>query len=197
MTVDGIILAAGLSSRMGKCKMLLEVGGKTIIESCVNSMYDYCSHIIVVSGYNHTIIKELLKPYKKVTVVFNKNYLEGMFSSVKIGIKKIRGDRFFLIPGDYPLIRKDTYKELIRCKAGIVIATYNGKQGHPILVDSRLIYDVLENTSYESMRDFIKMHDSTCIEVMDEGILMDVDTPYDYEKVMSVYKKYIKTKTSI
>jgi len=52
MTIDGIVLAAGLSSRMGKYKMSLKMGNKTVIESCIESMYDLCSTIIVVGGYN-------------------------------------------------------------------------------------------------------------------------------------------------
>lgn len=75
MAIDGIVLAAGLSSRMGKYKMSLKMGNKTVIESCIESMYDLCSTIIVVGGYNYNTIVEILKPYKKeysISILFNK-----------------------------------------------------------------------------------------------------------------------------
>lgn len=183
MSIDGVVLAAGLSSRMGKYKMTLKLRQKTIIESCIEAMYDCCSNIIVVGGYNYNIINELLKPYRKVSTVLNENYMDGMFSSVKTGLKEVKGNRFFLTPGDYPLIRKDTYEKMLKCKEDIVIPVYEGKKGHPVLINSNLINDILENDGYKSMRDFINSHNFTTVLVKDEGILMDADTPEDYNKI--------------
>lgn len=183
MSIDGVVLAAGLSSRMGKYKMTLKFRQKTIIENCIEAMYECCSNIIVVGGYNYNIINELLRPYRKVNVVLNKNYMDGMFSSIKMGLKKVKGNRFFLIPGDYPLIRKDTYEKMLKFKADIVIPMYQGKKGHPVLINSDLIDDILENDNYGSMRDFINSHNFTTVSVKDEGILMDADTPKDYNKI--------------
>lgn len=189
MSIDGVVLAAGLSSRMGKYKMTLKFRQKTIIENCIEAMYGYCSNIIVVGGYNYNIINELLKPYRKVSTVLNENYMNGMFSSVKTGLKKVKGNRFFLTPGDYPLIRKDTYEKMLKCKADIVIPMYDGKKGHPVLVNSNLIGDILNNDNYESMRDFINSHNFTTVSLKDEGILMDADTPEDYNKIRVQSKK--------
>ncbi|WP_123053935.1 nucleotidyltransferase family protein [Clostridium sp. JN-1] len=189
MSTYGVVLAAGLSSRMGKYKMSLKLGKKTILENCIESMYDYCSNIIVVAGCNYNIIAELLKSYSKVTIVLNENYMDGMFSSVKTGLRKVRGERFFLTPGDCPLVRKETYEKMLKCKADIVIPVYDGEKGHPILVNSNLLDDVLENTNYESMRDFVSSHEFAAVLVEDRGVLMDVDTPEDYEKIRAQSKE--------
>lgn len=188
MAVDGIVLAAGLSSRMGKNKMSLRIGNKTVIESCIESMYDLCSNIIVVGGYNYNTILEIIKPYNKVKMVLNPCYMEGMFSSVKVALKEVIEERFFLIPGDYPVIKKETYEEIIKFNGHIVIPNYRGKTGHPILVNSNLIHKVLNNSSYVTLRDFINDYGFITVEVEDQGILMDVDTLEDYEKVLSYYK---------
>lgn len=198
MAVDGIVLAGGLSSRMGKYKMSLMIGNKTVIERCIEAMYDLCSNIIVVGGYNHKIIEEILTPYKKVKIVLNQNYMEGMFSSVKVGLKEVKQDHFFLIPGDYALIKKDTYKEMFKFKSDILIPTYNGKQGHPILINSNLIDEIINNSDNKSLRDFVKKHKFTTIELQDKGILMDIDTMKDYENVISSYPmNKLKKKTII
>lgn len=188
MNVDGIVLAAGLSSRMGKYKMSLNLGNKTVIESCIESMYDLCFKIIVVGGYNYKIIWQILKPYKKVKIVLNPCYMEGMFSSIKLALKDVTAERFFLIPGDYPVIKKETYEKMIKCKEDIVIPIYEGKKGHPVLINSSLIDNILNDTNYKSLRDFIKYYGFTTFETKDEGILMDIDTIEDYKKVLSYYK---------
>ena len=188
MTIDGIVLAAGLSSRMGKYKMSLKMENKTVIESCIESMYDLCSTIIVVGGYNYNIIVEILKHYKKVKIVLNPWYMDGMFSSVKTALKEVTGERFFLIPGDYPVIKKETYEELLKSKNHIVVPTYRGKTGHPILINSNLIDEILNDINYGCLRDFIKKLGFTTVEVQDEGVLMDMDTIEDYKKVLSYYK---------
>lgn len=188
MTIDGIVLAAGLSSRMGKYKMSLKIGNKTVIESCIESMYDLCSTIIVVGGYNYNTIVKILKPYKKVKIVLNPCYTQGMFSSVKTALKEVTSERFFLIPGDYPVIKKETYEEMVKSKNPIVVPTYRGKTGHPILINSNLIDEILNTHNYITLRDFIKNRDFITVEVQDEGVLMDADTIEDYKKILSYYK---------
>jgi molybdenum cofactor cytidylyltransferase len=188
MNIDGIVLAAGLSSRMGKYKMSLKLGSKTVIESCIEPMYDLCSNIIVVVGYNYNTIVQILKPYKKVKIVLNSCYMEGMFSSVKLALNEVTAERFFLIPGDYPVIKRETYERMIESKENIVIPVYQGQTGHPILVNSNLIYKILDDPNYSSLRDFIKYCGFITVEVQDEGILMDIDTIEDYKKVLSYYK---------
>ncbi|EKQ52838.1 MULTISPECIES: nucleotidyltransferase family protein [unclassified Clostridium] len=189
MSIDGIVLAAGLSSRMEKYKMSLKIGDKTVIERCIESMYDLCSNIIVVGGYNYSAIAELLRPYEKVKLIFNENYMEGMFSSVKAALTQVKNEKFFLIPGDYPVIKKDTYKQMLKAEGNIIIPICMRKKGHPILCNSNLIHKIINDLNYKSLRDFINDNSFTSVEVHDEGILMDLDTIEDYEKILEYYKR--------
>lgn len=186
MKIDGVILAAGLSSRMGTWKMSLKVERKTVLENCVESMYDFCSGIIVVGGHKYRETSELLRPYGKVQMVLNNNYLEGMFSSVKAGLSKVHGQRFFLTPGDYPLIKSETYGELLKYKDDIVVPSFKGERGHPLFMNSNLICEVTNNSIYASMRDFIDVHGFATAAVEDRGILMDIDTIKDYRRVLQM-----------
>lgn len=191
MAVEGIVLAAGLSSRMGKNKMTLKIENKTVLERCIDSMYDLCSKIIVVSGYNYNIISEICRPYSKVKTLLNPQYMDGMFSSVKLALMEVTEDRFFLIPGDYPAVKKETYKKMLTAKGDIVVAAHQGKTGHPVLIESNLIAEILKDGPYSSLRDFINVMGFITTEVDDEGILMDIDTLDDYEEVLAYCQKSI------
>ncbi len=183
--IEGVVLAAGLSRRTGVCKMLLDMGGTTLIERCIRGMYDVCSKVIVVGGHNFENIARIMAKYEKVRMVYNPNYLEGMFSSVKEGFKHVSGDRFFFTPGDYPLVKKQTYKDMIKVEGDIIIPVFCGKKGHPILLKTQLAEQLLKSTSYSTLREFINEKGFTTIDLQDNGILIDIDTMEDYRRALS------------
>ncbi len=185
--VEGIILAAGLSKRAQTYKMTLKVGEKTILGSCIEKMGSVCSRIIVVGGYKFEYILPIIKMYPKAELIFNNNYEHGMYSSIKKGLEHIKSDRFFLTPGDYPLISSDVYKIMLDTCGDIIIPTYKGQKGHPVLMKSYLIKEILQNTKCSNLREFINSKKPIKIEVPYKGILMDVDTMEDYIKVCKYY----------
>jgi len=180
MDIEGIVLAAGFSSRMGKFKMEMSLNGKTLIERSVESLDKVCSKIIVVAGYKIERIKEILKSYEKVEVVFNKEFEKGMFSSVKIGISQIKAEKFFLLPGDIPFVNEDVFKKLLSKKGDIIIPVFQSRKGHPVLIDSSLINEILNEPEDSNLKLFIDKKGFTTVEVQDEAILFDIDTEEDY-----------------
>lgn len=190
---EGLVLAAGLSSRVGTNKLILNIRGKTVIERCILSMYHICSRIIVVGGHKIEDIKYILKKYPKTELIYNPNYKDGMFSSVRKGLTNIQGERFFLIPGDYPIVNKQTYEYMLKIDEDIVIPVYKDKRGHPLLMKSHLIEELLKNTSYKTLRDFINTKKFTPINIKDPGILMDIDTIDDYNSIIKHIEPLNKT----
>ena len=181
MGVEGIILAAGLSQRAASYKMTLAFNNKTVIENTIDNMLEYCKKIIVVGGYQIEKLQPIVKRYSEVELVLNENYMQGMYSSVKKGMSCITGDRVFFTPGDYPLIAPGVYRELLLHKAPVVIPTFEGRRGHPILLDNNIIYDVLHCTEYKTLREVIRNKDTILAAVNCRGIIMDLDTRSDYE----------------
>ncbi|QCX33629.1 nucleotidyltransferase family protein [Caloramator sp. E03] len=188
MKIDGVILAAGFSTRANTFKMTLEFKGKTILENVIDNMSLYVDRIIIVGGYRIEEIEKIVKRYEKVELIFNDKYEEGMFSSIKKGISKVSGDKFFLTPGDYPLIKPFVYKKLLECEEDIAIPVYNGKRGHPILINSRLI-DNIYNPKYTNLREFIKDNNVQFIDVDCIGIIKDIDTMEDYREALNLNDK--------
>jgi len=133
MSVDAVILAAGYSSRVGDFKPALNLYGKSILQRCIESMSDFCENIIVVGGHQYDVICDIVRDIPKVKTVKNEHFKLGMFSSVRSGIKEVTSNRFFIIPGDQPVVKKETFKELLDHEGDIIIPRYKGKKGHPVL----------------------------------------------------------------
>jgi len=184
MKTEGVILAAGFSSRTAVNKMTLDLHGKMIIEHCLESMYESCDRIIVVGGYRIEELEPVIKKYRKAELCFNDNYPAGMFSSIQKGLAQIRAPRFFITPGDYPLINKRTYEKMFKQSADIIIPTFKGIPGHPVLLQSNLIKEILCQPVNSTLREFIRSKPLILLEVSDPGILLDIDTMKDYKNIM-------------
>jgi molybdenum cofactor cytidylyltransferase len=191
MSIDAVVLAAGLSTRAGFFKMALPLGDKTLIERSIEGLYEVCSKLYVVGGFEIERIREILKDYSKVSVVYNKNFMKGMFTSVKEGIQHVRAPSFYLLPGDYPLVRDHVLQEMLRVEADIVIPTYRGRKGHPVYFKTHLVDEILHEPDDATLRDFINRKGYVTVEVDDEGIIIDVDSPEDYERVKALYEREV------
>lgn len=189
MAVEGIILAAGLSARAGTYKMTLEFNGKTILENAIDNMMNSADRIVVVGGYRIEKLEAAAGKYSNVRLVFNENYNEGMFSSVKKGLQFIKSERFFITPGDYPLIHQSVYEDLLKVRGDVVIPSFEGRRGHPVLIEGRFIEDILSNGAYKSLRDFINTRESILVPVDCRGILMDIDTMEDYGEALKAWQR--------
>jgi molybdenum cofactor cytidylyltransferase len=186
MEIEGIVLAAGFSSRAGTYKMTLKIGEATVIEKCIEGMYDLCSRIIVVGGFKVENIFRVLGKYPKVEIVLNKNYEDGMFSSLKEGFRHVRGEAFFFTPGDYPLIGKKVYEKMAGIEGDIIIPVFKGIKGHPVLMKGFLAGELLQDSGCTSLRAFIDKKGFKAVEVQEPGILEDIDTIDDYDRLVGL-----------
>ncbi|NIM16295.1 MAG: NTP transferase domain-containing protein [Candidatus Aminicenantes bacterium] len=191
--IEGVILAAGFSSRTGMFKMELLLNEKTLIEHTIDSMVDFCSRVIVVGGHKIERIIEITKKYANVQVVLNPHYRTGMFSSAREGVRHVKAKWFFFTPGDYPLVKRTTYQKLLDARSmspseKIFIPVYQGRKGHPILIKGSLVKELLKEPKDSNLRKFINRKGFTPVEVNDDGILVDIDTLEDYEKAVGSRK---------
>lgn len=174
---DGIVLAGGYSSRFKQNKMCVDYHGKALILYAIESMHKFCENIIVVTGYYHDEIYECLKDIDYVKIIYNDNFSEGMFSSVKAGVNHVNHD-FFIIPGDYPFVGFEVYKKLSDSKGLIRVPSFDKRLGHPIFISKKLKNALLE-TELTNLKDFRNLYDFNIVEVEDELILKDIDTVED------------------
>ena len=179
--IDGIILAGGYSSRLGKNKMSIVFKEKPVIVHTIENMKKVCDRVFVVTGYYHKQIKELIKNIDGVKIIYNNNYALGMFSSVLTGVKNIEND-FFLIPGDYPLVSNSVYNKLLLGKKSIRVPSYDFRLGHPIFFKLKYKNKLLV-TKCSNLKTFRNQFDYEIIEVNDSAILFDIDTINDVKNL--------------
>jgi len=178
---DAVILAAGLSTRAGRWKMALPLGDRTVLQRCIDSVRETACHIWVVTGWQAGRVAALLQGEPKVELVPNPHYQQGMFSSIQAGLARVQAPRAFLTPGDYAFIAPAVYDRMLQVQAEVVIPTYRGKKGHPVLLGQIAIAEILALPGDAILRDYIQGRGFAALEVEDDGILLDVDTPQDYE----------------
>jgi len=185
MKCDAIVLAAGYSSRAGTNKMAMTIENKTILSRVIETLLAVCDKIVVVGGHNYNSIKQITDIYNKLQLVKNNDYHHGMFSSVKRGVSEMKKD-FFLIPGDYPAVKKDTYIKLQKSAGDFIVPVYKGRRGHPVLIKKNLITTLMNEPVDSNLKVFRDKCNPEFIEIDDEGILMDVDTQEDFEKIKGI-----------
>lgn len=187
--IYGLILAAGLSRRMGTPKQLLPFGNKTILQTVVDVLLTLdLLDIIVVLGHEAERVRDSLDG-RGVTCCYNEYYEEGMFSSVLCGVNAIpeTADAMVMTLGDQPHINTRVGRAVVNAyqcgSAGIVIPTWDGKRGHPALVDLKRYRDkILSLPGEEGLKPVMRgyVDDTLELAVDDAGILRDLDTPEDY-----------------
>jgi molybdenum cofactor cytidylyltransferase len=182
MIIRGIILAGGLSKRMGKNKLSLEINDKPIIEYVIdNAKNSRLDNIIVVWGKYEV--------HTDIPTVYNPNYINGMSTSIIEGLKGFNGDGAMIILGDMPFVTTETINELIATfeigKKGIILPRYEGKKGNPVIIGKRYFKDLLENKGDKGARDIISnnFEDIAWVEVKDNSILIDIDD----EESLTIY----------
>lgn len=186
----GIVLAAGASTRMKKQKMLLPYNGKTIIETVIGNMVPVLkTNILVVIGSHRNEIKNKIINLP-VTIAENENYMNGMLSSVICGFQNLpaQAKAAMLFLGDQPQIPtraaiqvKDAWQHSDK---GIVIPTFNGRRGHPVIIDTKYKTEIEQLDPEKGLRELMKKYKNDILEVECgiPEILRDIDTPQDYSK---------------
>jgi len=189
-----VITAAGLSSRMGSFKPLLKIGNFTAIEHIILGFrFAGIKNIVIVTGNK---AEELESSLKSLDLVFLKNDMyehNEMFDSVRIGLNFLKDlcDKIFISPVDAPLFAPDTVKALLHCKANVGIPVYQGKSGHPIILDNEAACKILEYKGADGLRGAVANLSLTIerIETGDRGVLYDMNTQADYAGIIQLYEK--------
>jgi molybdenum cofactor cytidylyltransferase len=190
--VPGIVLAAGKSTRMGRTKALLPLGGAdTFLTRIVRSFREAgVEDVVVVLGHDAAAIALALADRNiAARIVVNADYERGQFSSLLAGLQVV--DRpgvagMLITLVDVPLVSPETVRAVVarhRATAAPIVRPVSGtRHGHPVLIDRRL-FDALRQADPDlGAKPVIRAHASAMgdVEVTDEGAFLDVDTPEEY-----------------
>lgn len=197
--VSSVILAAGKSTRMGQQKLVMPFQNSTIIKSIVEkSLNSNTTNTIVVVGSHKDQVKNDLENYN-VTLIENENFEDGMLSSIKVGIASInhKSDGILILLGDQPMVSEIILNRLItsfqKTSKGLIVPTYKGKRGHPVLIHSKYKDNIHQLNPAIGLRELFlnNSQDIVEIEVDTASILKDIDTPEDYNRENTIANKLI------
>jgi len=194
--VSALVLAAGLSRRMGTNKLLLPFGERTVLGQVVTLLAGCpLGEIIVVTGHEREKIEEMLRRYHGprgvLRFVYNPHYATGeMLSSIQAGLAALRSDceAALIVLGDQPQIQQRVVEQVIAARApgAVVIPSSNQRGGHPILIGRACWAEVLALPHTANLREVLRAHAGWVryVEVDTETILRDMDTPEDYSRMV-------------
>ncbi len=186
--VWAIILAAGSSSRMHRQKLLLPFHGLSVIEKVVKNAVDSLNHniIVVLGSHSSEIRQQINNPNLKYCI--NQNHPEGMLSSVICGFNELPENAVaaIIFLGDQPHVPALVPKQLLAAwgtsEKGIIIPTYSGKRGHPILIKTKYKKEIEQLDKNKGLRGLMDKFSSDVFEMecTTPEIIRDIDTPEDY-----------------
>ena len=187
--ISAILLAAGQSKRMdGENKLTKEIQGVPLIKHSVkNILASSIDELIIVLGHQKETIEKLIDMNEKIKFVFNKDFESGMASSIKAGLNHLSNntEAFFICLGDMPMVNSNIYNQLIKSRnqKNIIVPTYNGQQGNPVLFDKSMKEKVLNITGDVGAKKILELNKDKILnlEINDQGIMKNFNTKVSFD----------------
>jgi molybdenum cofactor cytidylyltransferase len=192
--VAAVILAAGLSKRMGTPKMLLPWRETTVLGQVINTFAQtsVSEIVIVTGGAREAVEAEIANLAKKFPVrcIHNPAYeTSGMLESLQCGLAGLspEAESTLIGLGDQPQLSLSAARKVVSAfessGARLIVPSYNLRRGHPWLVEHSLWVELLNLKAPKTLRDFLNLHPGEIQYVeADQTILKDLDTPEDYQR---------------
>jgi CTP:molybdopterin cytidylyltransferase MocA len=174
---------------MGRSKQLLPLGPKPVIRHCLDSVIAAgITDLVVVLGAGSDEIRAAIDGMP-VKTAYNREPRSDMAESVRLGLREVdaASTGVLVCLSDHPLVSSETVRSLVKVHAEhpgrIIIPFYKGRRGHPTLFPRTIIRDILND---KTLRDVITDHAEVvrAVEVDDEGVVLDMDTPQEYDQIL-------------
>jgi molybdenum cofactor cytidylyltransferase len=209
IVIPAIVLAAGLSTRMGgRSKALLEIGeGETFLTRIIRSFHDAgVSDVAIVVGHEAeavrvSLIDRGIRPVegrlqpdsdRAIRLVVNPAYESGQLSSLLAGLNAIDGPdvpamlmTLVDVPAASPVTIRRVIDRYLETKAPVVRPVRGDEHGHPVLIDRRLFDELRRADPAQGAKRVVRSYASDIgnVAVEDDGAFFDVDTPADYAQL--------------
>jgi molybdenum cofactor cytidylyltransferase len=188
--IDGIVLAAGASRRMGEPKPLLEIEGVSFLEHAIQQLrLAGCRFVLAVVNHDDDWITRLADA-SGAGIVINDSPQSEQIDSLRLGIANLPDgyDAVAVLPVDYPRVQQQTIDALLRAyadnPAAVLNPAHQGQTGHPVIFSRDVVAELLHPDLPDGARTVIERHraEARTIDVADAGVLIDIDTPADFQQ---------------
>lgn len=193
--ITAIILAAGLSKRLGRNKLLLPLGDENVLRKTARAVLESAvSEVILVTGHEEAMVKQAVEGLD-VRLTHNPRYAEGQSTSMIAGIEAASGDAgaYLFVLGDQPLLTPGIVNEVIslyeasRPEALVATPVFQGRRGNPALFSAALKDELLQASGDAGGRGIIQRlenespHRIVFLHLPNDDMFLDIDTEEDYE----------------
>jgi len=196
MQIGALIVAAGMSSRMGEFKPMLNIGSISVAQRIIATLQQAgAAKIVMVTGYNAVVLERHLSG-NGIIFLRNEAYeTTQMFDSVKIGLRYLQDkcDKILFTPVDVPLFTAKTVKTILDSGALLACPMCQGKQGHPILIANELVPEILTDSGEMGLKGAMDRCSVPLkrIDVNDPGTIHDADTPEDFSALVDYHNSQL------
>lgn len=199
MTLAGVVLSGGASSRMGRPKALLDLAGRPFVRRVADTLHEAgIADVVVVTGSHEAEIRAALaaadRPWRDV-VLLNPDSARGQLSSLWIALDWLEApprapaDGVVVALVDHPLVRSGTVRALVEAFAAtgraVVRPVFRGRHGHPVVFARSTFAGLRAAPLDDGARAVVRSIGPAVLDVEtdDEGVVTDVDTPDDYARL--------------
>jgi len=198
MRTFGLIPAAGHSRRMGRPKLLLRLGPKTILEHVISAVRGGGVQDVLVVMSPATIFLLPVAEEAQAAVHFVRHETPDMRATVEAGLAWLEekhhpqpDDAWLLLPADHPVLTPLVPRALIHAAESdpghsIFVPTHNGQRGHPTLLRWRHAAAMAALPAGQGLNKYIRAHDDETVELPwpSAEVIIDLDTPTDYDALL-------------
>lgn len=190
----GLILAAGVSSRMGAFKPLLPVDGQTMIRRVADMMRRAgADPILAVTGYQGEALERHLEGLKIRFIRNDHYYNTQMLDSLILGLEQLEGEtrRVLVSPADIPLVEDGTVAALLAAEGDFVRPLFRGVPGHPVVLSSALLPALRAYSGEGGLKGAVEALgiSVTDVPVEDQGTALDSDTRNEYAALLKYRRR--------
>lgn len=191
-----IIPAAGHSTRMGRPKLSLSIGHRTVIERVLDALREAdCTPLLVLAPHAMelaetaraagALVLQLSQPttHMRATIELGLEHLSGCFHPSA-------NDAWLLVPADHPvldpmLIRRLREELTRRPEFSLALPTFHGQRGHPTLIRWSHHAGICSFSPEHGLNRYLRQFETETLQVAVDSsdILLDLDTPDDYERI--------------
>ncbi len=188
--ISGIVLAGGRSRRMGRAKALLDADGRTFLERTLEALrFGGCDECLVVLNAEDPIIDDIVARAGASSTPGAGQGTEQI-ESLRAGLRALSpaAEGVVVLPVDHPMVEPGTVAALIAAyrasSAPVVRPIHQGRAGHPVLFSAAVFEELLDENLREGARSVVRGHGDqvVSVEVADRGVVIDIDTPSEYER---------------
>ena len=199
MEITGLLIAAGLSKRMGCNKALLTYNNLTFTGGIIIKLLKICKNVKVVLGYESDIVEDKvmrelnsqnISP-ERIEFIKNNNYNEGMFTSLQAGIKSITNPEWVMYHFvDQPQIPDEFYNffaSQIDTEYDWIQPVYEGRKGHPVIFSSKICKEIAKAPPKQNLKQIMhsELYKKKFIISGTSSIINDIDYAEDYNSFLS------------